>query len=217
MICPEGDTPVSSEHIVRGYKVKPDQYVVITDDDIDAISPKRSRTIEIEQFVDAASIPSIYYRRPYYLVPSNADKPYRLLVDTLAKTGKAGITQFVMYSREYLAAIVSLQGVLCLVTLYYQKEIREVGDVAGDGKAQPAQVRAISEAIASLSGKFEPARLRDVYEERVAALIRRKRQREGTIEIPSVEAKEGEGEKPEAVDLIAALEESLAVAGRRTR
>ena len=217
MFCPKQETFVLPEHIVRGYEVSPDKYVVIQDSDIESIAPDRSRSIEVEMFVPVKDIDPLYYRRPYYLVPAGAEKAYRLLVETLKQAGKAGIAQFVMHDRQYLCAVLSIDDALCLVTLYFQPEVLGTEELAGHGKANASQVRAIRQSIDKLKGDFKPERLRDIYQERVQRLIHNKQKHHETVEVPAAqrEHEESEAETAEGVDLIEALEASLAKARRR--
>ena len=210
MYCPKDETFVHPEHIVRGYEIELDRHIVVRDSEIEAIEPKRSRSIEIDAFVPVGDIDPLYFRRPYYLVPDGPEKPYRLLTEVLAETKRAGVAKFVMHDREYFLAVFSIDDALCLQTLYYSQEVRDVGDIGGKGKARNDQVDTILKAMGGMTGDFDPARLRDTYQEQVDKLIRRKKKQK-TFEIAvAQEEAEEPSEEAEEVDLIAALEESLA-------
>lgn len=211
MYCPEHKTYVHPEHIVRGYEYEPDKFVVVHDSEIEAIEPDRTQSIEIESFVPVEKIDPLYCRRPYYLVPDGVDKPYRLLVEALREAGMAGIARFVMHDREYLTAVMSIDGALCLMTLYYQQELLEADDLAGHGKGRKQFVQALRKAMHGLAGDFEPDKLRDVYQERVDELIEQKRNAHNVVEVAVSDEQQREAgqEEAEGVDLIDALEASL--------
>ena len=106
MVCSVDDKEVHSENTVKGYEIAPDQFVVIEQSELEAVQPKKSRTIGIEDFVDLVDIDPVYYDRPYYLVPEETGvKPYRLLVEALQQSKRVAIARFVMHNKEYLAAI----------------------------------------------------------------------------------------------------------------
>lgn len=212
MYCPKHKTYVHPEHIVRGYEYEPDKFVVVLDSEIDAIEPDHTQSIEIENFVPAEKIDPLYCRRPYYLVPDGADKPYRLLVEVLREAGMAGIARFVMHDREYLTAVMSIDGALCLMTLYYREELLEANDLAGHGKTKKQFVQALRKAMRGLEGDFEPDKLRDVYQERVDELIEQKKKAHKLVEVAVSDEQQREAgeEETEGVDLIEALEASLA-------
>ena len=124
MFCPEEEMIVSPDEIIRGYEIGPDKYILITDKELESLSPERSRTIEILDFIDMKDVDLIYYDHPYYLVPlKGGEKSYRLLVEAMHRTNKAGLAKFVLGEREYLVAVKSEDGALALITLHYSEEI----------------------------------------------------------------------------------------------
>src|SRR6185369_4749775 len=124
MFCPDEDKMVPPEEIVRGYEIAPDRYLPITDEELESVSPERSRTIEIVEFIDMEEVDPIYYDHPYYLVPlKGGEKAYRLLAEAMRRTNRAGLAKFVLAEREYLVAVRSTEGVLALTTLHYSEEI----------------------------------------------------------------------------------------------
>ncbi len=131
MFCPEEEKMVPPDEIVRGYEIGPDKYILITDEELESVSPERSRTIEIIEFIDMKEVDPIYYDHPYYLVPSKGgEKAYRLLVEVMRRTNKAGLAKFVLGEREYLVAVKSTEGALALITLHYREEILPDEDIA---------------------------------------------------------------------------------------
>src|SRR5512137_1081166 len=124
MFCPEEETMVPSDEIIRGYEIAPDKYVLMTDEELESVSPERSRTIEIVEFIDMKEVDPAYYDHPYYLVPlKGGEKAYRLLVEVMHRTKKAGLAKFVLAEREYLVVVTPKDGALALTTLHYSEEV----------------------------------------------------------------------------------------------
>jgi DNA end-binding protein Ku len=217
MVCPEDDQPVPVEQRTRGWEIEPGRFVPVTDEELDSVAPEASRSIEIEDFVTADAIDPVYYDRPYYLAPSaDAGKPYRLLAQILADTGRVGIGRLVMRGREHLAAIRALDGALCLFTLHWAEAVRPRDELAPTASADPDTVQAMTRALEAIAADFDPAaQLRDPMRERLDALVAKKRAAAGTVAAPHAEPAEAEepGGEPDA--LLAALKESLAKARGR--
>jgi DNA end-binding protein Ku len=218
LYCPAHEAFVPPDQVRRGYELEDGRHVVVEDEEIEALAPGRSRSIEIQEFVPRSRLGPAWYQRPYYLVPTGPQKPYRLLVEVLAEQDAAGLAEVVLQSRQHLCALESLDGALCLFLLRYPGELRDPGDVRetlqeADAEAEAAQVRAMAKAIESLRADFDPDALEDEYQRRVVRLAERKREQGQTVRVAEPEEdREGRGEaaeRGEAVDLMAALEESL--------
>ncbi len=203
---------VQAEQIVKGFEVSPGQYVVVGDDDLKSLAPKASRTIEIEDFVDLDQIDPIFFENPYYLQPDpEAAKAYRLLVEAMTQLRKVAIGRVVMRSKESLVAIRALDGILCLETMRYADEINSIEGVLPDEEAAEPSERELEIAkqlVETLSTDFDPTKYEDGYREQLMALIDAKAAGKEVVATPMVE------EKGKVVDLMAALEASLARAGR---
>ncbi len=203
---------VPYEDIVKGYEVAPEQYVVITRDELEEIDPKRTRAIEIQDFVDLDDIDPIYFDHPYYLGPDKgAEKAYALLVKAMGDAKKVAVARFVLRNREHLAAIRPADNVLTMATMRFADEVvapDELGEdvVPENGrKLDKREVDMAKQLIDSLTADFDPSKYRDEYREQLLALIDRKAQGKAVVEPVS------EAPKPtKAPDLMAALEESLA-------
>jgi DNA end-binding protein Ku len=203
---------VPNDRIRKGYEISPGQYVVVDDDEMKALAPKSSRMIEIEDFVNLEEIDPLYFEQPYYLAPDATSlKAYRLLVEAMAELRKVAIGRVVIRSKERLVAIRPLDGVLCLETMRYADEV-----LARDGllpeDAAPAEptekeLGMARQLIEALSDHFEPDRYHDEYREQLMEIIERKAAGEEIVAEPTVE------EPGKVVDLMAALEASLARAG----
>jgi DNA end-binding protein Ku len=210
-VGPDGDE-VSYEQIVKGYEIGPDRYVTITPEELESLEPEKTRTIDIEDFVDLEDIDPIFYDHPYYLAPdTGAAKAYRLLVDAMDDSGKVAIARVVLRSKEHLVAIRPRSGVLAMETMLFADEVippDALDELSTDGevKTSDRELEMAKQLIDSLTADFEPEKYRDEYRERVLDMIERKAQGETVvIETPA--------EEPAKVtDLMAALEASIASA-----
>ena len=189
---------VPYENLVKGYEIGPDRYVIITPEELDSISPEKTRTIDIEDFVDLDQIDPIFYDHPYYLVPdTGAEKAYKLLVDAMDSSAKVAIARVVLRSKENLVAIRPRDGVLAMETMLFGDEVisaDELDSGAGESKKKTSkrELDMATQLIESLSSDFDPDKYRDEYRDRVLEMIERKAQGEDiVIEQPSEEPAEG--------------------------
>jgi DNA end-binding protein Ku len=216
-VCPADGEEVPYEEIVKGYEIAPDRYVVIEPEELEALDPKRTRTIEIEDFVDLAEIDPIFYDHPYYLVPgAGGAKPYRLLLDAMRETGKVGIARVVLRTKEQLVALRPMGDVLGMATMVFADEVvpperLDELDVEEDVETNERELTIARQLVDSLAGPFEPGKYHDSYREEVLELIERKAQGEEIAVQPAPE--EPAGEVP---DLMSALKASLDEVRRRT-
>jgi DNA end-binding protein Ku len=200
---------VPYDRIVKGYELRKGSYVVIEPDELKALAPVATRTIEIEDFVDLADIDPVYFEQPYYVVPEkNAQKPYRLLVEAMTGLGKVAIGRVVIRSKEHLVAIRPVDGVLCVETMRYADEVVPVASLEGvpgeDVEVNRREVEMARQLVEALSGPFEPEKYRDEYREQLLELIDKKAAGEEIVAEPVSEA------PAKVLDLMAALEASLA-------
>jgi DNA end-binding protein Ku len=209
-VDPQSGDEVPYEDIVKGYELAPDRYVVVEPSELDTLQPKKTKTIEIEDFVELSQIDPIYYDHPYYLAPGpGGAKPYRLLLEAMAETDKVAIARVVIRSKEQLVAIRAMDNVLEMATMLFSDEILppdrldELPDPK-EVKTTKREVEIATQLIASLAGDFEPEKYRDTYREDVLALIERKA--EGKEIAVQPEAEEVPGPAP---DLMTALKASL--------
>jgi DNA end-binding protein Ku len=201
---------VPFEEIVKGYEITPDRYVMIEPEELDALDPKATHTIDIEEFVEISDIDPIYYDHSYYLAPTaGGAKAYRLLLDAMSESGKVGLGRVVLRSKQQLCALRPTGDVLTLTTMLFGDEVLtperlDELDAIADAEATPRELTMAQQLIDSLSAEFDPAKYRDDYRERVLELIERKASGEEIAVAP-------QAEEPEAApDLMAALEASLA-------
>jgi DNA end-binding protein Ku len=216
-VCSLDGAEVPYEEVVKGYEVAPERYVVIEPEELDALDPKATHTIDIEEFVDLDQIDPIYYEHPYYLVPDKrAEKAYALLTEAMLRSGKVAIARFVMRTKQYLAALRPVGGVLVLSTMLYADEVvptdrlEGMPDAGDDQDVSDKELTMAQSLIDSLSVKaFEPEKFHDEYRERVVDLIERKAAGQ-TIEAPVVAEQGGK-----VLDLMAALEASVKEAKKK--
>jgi DNA end-binding protein Ku len=209
--CEKEDVEVPYEEITHGYELDDGGQVIVSDLELQAIEPRRTRTIDIEQFVDLADVDPLYVDHPYFLVPASDDdgsvRAYRLLSEVMAQTDRAALGRFVMRAKEYLAIVRQREGALTLTTMRFADEVRDPSDVdaATQKSHKPAkkQLDAAVAVIEELSCDWEPDKFKDRYRARLKRVVDRKRKGE-TIKAP--EAVEQPTPGP---DLMAALEQTL--------
>src|SRR3954463_8230800 len=211
-VDPETGEEVAYESIVKGYELTRDRYVIINPDELEALDPEKSRTIDIEDFVDLAEIDPVFYDHPYYLVPDKgAAKAYGLLLGAMEKAGKVAIARVVLRSKEQLVAIRPHRDgdLLMMETMIFADEVVPKDDLdelpaAKELQASERELKMAQQLISSLATDFEPGRYRDEYREKVLELIERKAEGEEIVVAP-------EAPEPARVpDLMAALVASLA-------
>ncbi len=216
-VDPHSGEEVAYEDIVKGYELAPDRYVVIEPAELDTLQPKKTKTIEIEDFVELSQIDPIFYDHPYYLAPGpGGAKPYRLLLEAMAETEKVAIARVVIRSKEQLVAIRAMGDVLEMATMLFADEVAaperldELPDPK-DVKTTKREVEIAKQLIGSLAGDFQPEKYHDTYRADVLALIERKA--EGKEIAVQPEAEEASTPAP---DLISALKASLDAVRERT-
>jgi len=229
------DTPIETQRVCSKegkevpYEEIGNEYdgVVVTDEELSAADPAKTRTIDIESFVKLEEIDPIYYDHPYYLVPAGATdgtvRAYRLLAGVMEQSDRVAIGRFVLRTKEYLVAIrvptgkarrPSVPGgrrekALTLSTMRFADEVREAKGIPGaGGRTKPKEVKEAVKLVEALSGDWDPSAYEDEYRKRLQAIVRKKR-KGGEIKLP-----EADPERTQPVpDLMAALEKSLALHG----
>ena len=208
---------VGDDHIVKGYEISKGRYVVVDPDELEPFMPVATKSIDLEEFVDLAEIDPVYFDTAYHLAPDGPPKPYVLLARAMEASGKVAIGRFVMRNKQYTAAIRAEDGRLVMSTLAYADEVIDPADIEElqgleDVEVNDKEVAMAESLVASLAADFEPEKYRDEYREEVMALIQMKADGE-EFEMPEAAA-----EKPKVVDIMAALEASVAAAKEaRTR
>jgi DNA end-binding protein Ku len=188
------------------------------EDELKALAPKASRTIDLLYFVHVADIDPVYFETPYYLLPAkNAEKAYVLLGNAMRETKRAAISEIIMRGKEYLAAVRPADHVLALDTMRFPNEIIFPDKLAWTPpsvKISDKELQAAKDLVESLEGKFEPEKLRDDYREMVLKAIDRKAKGHKIVETPSAESAE---EGTDVSDLMSALQKSLERSPKRSK
>ncbi len=196
--------------IVKGYELAPDRYVVIEPGELEALSPKKTKTIEIEEFVELSEIDPIYYDHPYYLAPGpGGAKPYRLLVEAMRETGKVAIARVVIRSKEQLVALRPIGQAMGMATMIFADEVLSPERLDEIAEAEEVETTSkeldiAKQLVESLASDFEPERFHDSYRQEVLAMIESKAQGKQIAVQPAAE----EVAAP-APDLMGALKASL--------
>jgi DNA end-binding protein Ku len=216
---------VSWDDIVKGYEYEKDRYVVLTEEDFKRANVEATQTVDILSFVDGDEIGPMYYETPYYLAPDKrGHKGYALLRETLKQTGKFGIANVVIRTRQYVAALIPYKDIILMNTLRYSSELRETEDLdvpsanLKEVGVTPREVEMARRLVEGMSAGWKPDEHRDTYHEDLLALID-KRVKAGQTEIvaePSTD-EEKRPAKGEVVDLMALLKKSVEEKGKVRR
>ena len=214
-VCPADGQEVPYEDVVKGYEISRNRYVVITPEELEAFDPKSTGTIEIEDFVDLASIDPIHFEHAYYLAPDKgAEKAYVLLLTAMKNLNKSAIAKVVIRQKQYLAAIRPIDDVLSLATLLFADEIIDPGELAElqftEAGPDSRQLAMAEQIIDTQSTDFKADKYHDEYRESLLKLIERKAQGMEALVEPPLEKRGAE-----VIDLMSALEASLAAAKKK--
>jgi DNA end-binding protein Ku len=210
MVCPADGKEVHAEHIIKGYEIEKDRFVIVRQEELDAVAPKATKAIEIQDFVELTDIDPVFFDKPYYVVAQpQGVKPYNLLVQAMVKSGRVGIATVVMHSKQYLAALRPLDGALCLETMHFSDEVvssKSIQPADAKVKVDDREMKMAQQLIDSLTSKFKPEKYHDEYREKVMEMIEHKASGDQIVTRPAPDAKEPK----KGSDLMAALEASLA-------
>lgn len=199
---------IPDDHMVRGYETPAEQFVVVTDEELERLEPDKSRYIELRQFVEVSAIHPLYFEKAYFLAPSGeSTRAYQLLAATMEQTGRAGVADFVMRGKAYAAAIFADSGVLRLQTLRYHDELRTPDDVGlPSPTVDEGEVKRLRKVIAKHKpGKLDRKELRDVSAEQLQQLIEKKRSSNQDV----IKVEDPERAEAEVVDIMETLKRSL--------
>ena len=211
LYCPHCERVVERSEIVKGYEIDKGRWVVVEDAEIKKIAPQSTDTMEILQFVKLSDVDPLYFDASYYAVPEQAGrKPYKLMVETMEKTGYAAVAKVGMHEREYVVVIRPRDNGLTLHTIFYPNEVREVPEYGktGDVDVKPQEIQLAEQLIKSLAGPFEPERYEDEYQKRLLELVEAKAEGKTIKAVP-------QRKKAPVVDLMQALKNSLAATERK--
>ncbi|HEY2772155.1 MAG TPA: Ku protein [Solirubrobacteraceae bacterium] len=213
-ICSKEGKEVPYKEVAKGYEVRGSEYVLLSQDEINAAAGEQAHRIELDEFVCQTDVDPVFYDRTYYLgTREDGEDAYRLLHDALARTDRAGIGRWVFHNREYLVAIRSLDGVIALHTMRFADELVPAKDMdvpRPSRKPTDRELKMATALVDSLHDDFDPSAFRDTYRKRVLDLIASKAKGE-EIDLPEPEEPEQTG------DLIAALEASIKNGSSRSK
>src|SRR5712672_2081425 len=206
-VCSIDGQEVPWEHIVKGFEVSKGRYVTVTREELEAFTPKATRSIDIEDFVDLHQID-----HSYYLVPDRgAARPYALLLEAMKRTGRVGIGQFVLRTKQYLAAVRPMGKALALSTMLHADEVVDQSELEGlpsaEAKPREKELQMAEQLVQSLATDFDPKKYKDTFREQVLELLERKAEGQEIVAEPAEAEPRGK-----VVNLMDALAKSLAAA-----
>jgi DNA end-binding protein Ku len=208
---PETDREVARDDIVRGYEVEKDEFVVVTEQELEAVEPEKNRDIDLRRFVDADELDPVFFERAYFLTPDgDSTKAYRLLAAVMEDSGRAGIATFVMRTKEYLIAILAENGILRAETLRFHDEIRSVEriDLPDRPEAAAEWVESVRAAIREATeDELDEDELRDDYSRRLRSLAESKRS--SGVDVREAPPEVAGGDGTDVIDLMEVLKRSL--------
>jgi DNA end-binding protein Ku len=210
-LCADEDREVPYEEIGHGYELDDGDQVVLTDEELALAAPRKTRTIDIESFVDLEDVDPIHFDHPYFLLPAGdgegSKRAYQLLLEVMRRTERAALGRFVLRTKEYLVIVRVRDGLLALTTMLFHDEIRPAKDIpAGGAKPKKAQLDQAIALVEALAVDWDPSQYEDRYRERLLDVIERKKKGK-RITVP-----DDERQPAPVPDLMAALEESLKAA-----
>jgi DNA end-binding protein Ku len=204
---------MAREEIVKGFEVEKDQYVVLTPEEIKTALPKTTGTIDIESFVEHDQIPTVYFNKAYYVSPGGkgGQKPFALLRETLARTGKVGIARVVISTKQHLAALIPRGNGLVLNLLRWEDEVRDVAGLAWPGEevtVSAAELKMAEQLVAAMAGEWQPDLFHDEFREKLMELVQQKARDGGLHAVTPLPGEEVSG-GAEIIDLTELLRRSL--------
>jgi len=204
-VCLKDNQVVPWEDIVRGYEVHKDQYVIVENEELDAVKPESDKKIRLDTFIYTLAIDPVFFNRSYLLLPDKSDEAYSLLLAAFRKMGRAGVGRVTLRTKEYPALVREYHEALILTTLHYADEIvnpPDLEEIQRLSNPSEKELRIAERIIGDLTGELDITGFQDTYRDRVRELIEKKREGKTiTIENPAAE---------EARDLMDALQETLA-------
>lgn len=206
-VCPACNEKIGPDDLVRGFEFEPGRFVLIDEEDLQAIKPATAKTAEILDFVDLREIDPIYFDKSYYLAPqdNSGGKAYSLLCQAMKKTGRIAVARITIRNKQSLAVIRVLGNILILETIFYPDEVRSTSLVPGipeEVKIEERELDMAEQLIENLTAEFKPEKYRDEYREDLLELIRKKAEGQEIVTAP-------EAPQRNVVDLMAALQASL--------
>lgn len=213
-ICKAEDKEVPWNEIVKGFEYEPGEFVVLTEEDFQKANLKKTKSLEITDFVNEEEIDPIYYSKPYFLEPEkNAEKAYNLLREALQKSQKVGIVEFVIHNREHIAVIKPFENALILNELRYEEEIIHADELElpAPKKIPEKELDIAIQLIDNMTTRFNLAKYKDTYSEEIRKIIHQKAKGK------KIHPKGNEPKPSKVVDIMSLLKESLEKAPKKKR
>jgi len=213
--CPKHEREVEADELVKGWEFTKGQFVMVEDSDLEAVALQRSHAVDIVKFVPVEEVDPIYFDRTYYLAPAEAPaqrRPYALLLAAMKDTGLGAVGKFVLWGKENLCLIRPLGDSLALETLYFAEDVRsreEIDEAVAEVKVAKAELDMARQLVESLSGSYDPEEFRNEYRDQLKAML------EAKLAGEEIVAPEPEEEGAPVIDLLEALKQSVAQAGKR--
>ena len=213
--CPTHEREVEADELVKGWEFTKGQFVIVEDSDLEAVALQRSHAVDIVKFVPVEEVDPIYFDRTYYLAPADAPaqrRPYALLLAAMKDTGLGAVGKFVLWGKENLCLIRPLGDSLALETLYFAEDVRsreEIDEAVAEVKVAKAELDMARQLVESLSGSYDPEEFRNEYRDQLNAML------EAKVAGEEIVAPEPQEEGAPVIDLLEALKQSVAQAGKR--
>jgi len=207
--CPFHERDVGPDEIVKGWEVVKGEFVIVEEEDLEAVALQRSNSIEILRFVQLEAVDPVYFDRTYYLAPASADaqrRPYVLLLRAMEETGMAAIGKFVLWGKENLCLIRPYGDTLALETLFFAEDVRtkrDIEDAVSESDVKKAELDLARQVIESISGEFDPEEFRNEYRDDLRRML------EAKVAGQEIAKPEPVPETP-VIDLMEALKQSVA-------
>ena len=206
---------IDKENIVKGVEYEDGKYVIVSPEEIEAVYPRTTQTIEIQRFIESNEIPFVYLERPYYVAPVNkGEKVYALLREALIKTGKVGLAKVVIPTKQHLAVLVPSGPALVLNLLRWGDEVKSLADLdlpaegVKGAKVTPAEMKMAEQLVNQMSGRWEPADFKDEFKHAVMKIVEKK-VKAGDTETVIEPEEEAPQENANVIDLTELLQRSL--------
>ena len=207
--CPVHERDVGPDEIVKGWEVVKGEFVLVEEEDLEAVALQRSNSIEILRFVRLEEVDPVFFDRTYYLAPASADaqrRPYVLLLRAMEETGMAAIGKFVLWGKENLCLIRPQGDSLALETLFFAEDVRskrDIEDAVAESDVKDAELELARQVIESISGEFDPEEFRNEYRDDLRQML------EAKLAGQEIAKPEPAPETP-VIDLMEALRASVA-------
>ena len=207
--CPFHEREVERDELVKGWEVTKGEFVIVEEDDLEAVALQRSNSIEILRFVELEQVDPVYFDRTYYLAPASAEaqrRPYVLLLKAMQDTGMAAVGKFVLWGKENLCLIRPYEDSLAMETLFFGEDVRsreEIEDAVHETEVNDAELTLARQVIESITGEFDPDEFKNEYREDVREML------EAKLAGQEIAKPEPAPEAP-VVDLMEALKKSVA-------